>query len=376
MKSFSRQELYDAVWSKPVTELAKEYGVSEYIIWNACKKHNLPRPGMHYWHKLKRGAKLEKTSLPPSPFSGKIEIAYHPFRPGPRIDPTQPPSALKGKSLDDLKITFRDTVAKAHPLARATKAHLSPFANFRGCIEAVGREPHLWIDVSKATLTRALLLLDAIVRGLESLGFEMKGDKVVIGDEEVRFGVYERTDREEADDSKSPWNKYTYTLTGILTFRIQTFSKTYAWSDEPNNPLENRVKFLINEILLTADKLAEHSRRLEEFHRRIDEERKRAEEARRLLEQQQAEARRRQEQEQQRRQKLEQAADNWGRARRLNRFLDECEKMLAANASAEAAAFMLWARQHTRRLDPFQNSYLPNAIAELAQSAAVPALAN
>ena len=369
MKTLSRQQLYDLVWTRPVTELAKEFEVSEYILWSICKKHNVPRPGMHYWHKLKRGIKPETPSLPTGP-NEQITIARDPFRPGRRLDAGQPPSALNEKALEDLKITFRDSVAEAHKLVRATKANLSSYTNFRDCYEANGREPHLWIDVSKATLTRALLLLDAIVRGLESLGIKMEGDKAIIGNEHVRFGVYERTDREEADNSKSPWNKYKYILTGVLTFRIQTVSKTYAWSDEPGKPLEKRTKFLIREIFVVADKMKEHTACLNEFHRRMDEERKRDEEAWRILEQQQAEVRRRQEQEQLRRQKLEQAAHNWDQSRRLCSFLNECENVIGASHSAEAAVYLTWARNHAKRLDPFQNGYLPHAIAEFAQATA------
>jgi len=41
MRTFSRREFYDLVWSKPITELAKEFGLSGVTLHKTCKKHHL-----------------------------------------------------------------------------------------------------------------------------------------------------------------------------------------------------------------------------------------------------------------------------------------------------------------------------------------------
>lgn len=45
----SRQALYDLVWSKAKTEVAKGLGVSEMALGKTCKKANVPDPSRGYW---------------------------------------------------------------------------------------------------------------------------------------------------------------------------------------------------------------------------------------------------------------------------------------------------------------------------------------
>jgi hypothetical protein len=51
--SFTREELYDLVWSRPISKLAKELGVSDVGLAKACKRADVPLPGLGYWAKLK-----------------------------------------------------------------------------------------------------------------------------------------------------------------------------------------------------------------------------------------------------------------------------------------------------------------------------------
>lgn len=41
-RTFSREEFYDLVWSKPITHLAKEFVLSDVAIHKVCKKHDIP----------------------------------------------------------------------------------------------------------------------------------------------------------------------------------------------------------------------------------------------------------------------------------------------------------------------------------------------
>lgn len=40
----TRQELYDLVWSKPMSRLALEYNISDNGLRKICKKHEIPLP--------------------------------------------------------------------------------------------------------------------------------------------------------------------------------------------------------------------------------------------------------------------------------------------------------------------------------------------
>lgn len=72
--TFTRQELYDLVWSKPVTHIAKEYGFSDNGIRKICKKYNIPLPKTGYWSKLKFNKKVIKTKLPKQDDNPQISL--------------------------------------------------------------------------------------------------------------------------------------------------------------------------------------------------------------------------------------------------------------------------------------------------------------
>lgn len=62
--SLSRQALYDLVWTRPRSDLAKEFGVSDVAISKHCARENIPAPPPGYWSKVKNGRKLGRTPLP------------------------------------------------------------------------------------------------------------------------------------------------------------------------------------------------------------------------------------------------------------------------------------------------------------------------
>lgn len=75
---FTRQELYDLVWSEPMRFLAKRYEISDRGLAKACEKSNIPVPERGYWNKLQAGKKVVKEPLPPRGFgmSDEVTIGY------------------------------------------------------------------------------------------------------------------------------------------------------------------------------------------------------------------------------------------------------------------------------------------------------------
>lgn len=58
---YNREKLYQEVWEKPVTEVAKRYKVSDVAIHKVCKS-----PGPGYWAKVRAGKPVEQLPLPNS----------------------------------------------------------------------------------------------------------------------------------------------------------------------------------------------------------------------------------------------------------------------------------------------------------------------
>jgi hypothetical protein len=65
-QEFTRKELYDLVWSTPMTKLAKLFGISDVGLRKICVKHNIPTPPLGYWAKLSFGKPVEQAALGPA----------------------------------------------------------------------------------------------------------------------------------------------------------------------------------------------------------------------------------------------------------------------------------------------------------------------
>ena len=63
--AIGRRQLYDLVWSKPRTQLAKELGVSDVMIGKMCRQLNVPAPMPGYWASLAAGTSAKRRYAKP-----------------------------------------------------------------------------------------------------------------------------------------------------------------------------------------------------------------------------------------------------------------------------------------------------------------------
>ncbi len=55
---FTREELYEKVWSKPMSSLAEEWGISDIGLATICKRYNTPKLGLVIEQKERSGSRL------------------------------------------------------------------------------------------------------------------------------------------------------------------------------------------------------------------------------------------------------------------------------------------------------------------------------
>ena len=66
-KNISREALYELVWTKPLTHVAKDLGISDVMLGKMCKEQLVPKPPRGYWANLgsdKKRAVYVKPKLP------------------------------------------------------------------------------------------------------------------------------------------------------------------------------------------------------------------------------------------------------------------------------------------------------------------------
>jgi hypothetical protein len=55
---FEREVLYEEIWSAPVLQVAKRYGISDVGLAKICKKMKIPKPPRGYWAKRSYGVEM------------------------------------------------------------------------------------------------------------------------------------------------------------------------------------------------------------------------------------------------------------------------------------------------------------------------------
>jgi hypothetical protein len=63
--TLSRQDLYELAWSKPMVELAQDFGISDVALAKRLRKLGIPVPGRGYWARVAGGQTPRRPPLPP-----------------------------------------------------------------------------------------------------------------------------------------------------------------------------------------------------------------------------------------------------------------------------------------------------------------------
>ena len=64
---FRRQDLYNLVWTAPVTEIAGRLDLSDVALAKLCRRAAIPIPGRGHWARTESGQQISPSPLPPAP---------------------------------------------------------------------------------------------------------------------------------------------------------------------------------------------------------------------------------------------------------------------------------------------------------------------
>ena len=191
-----RSALYDLVWTKPVTELSKEFGISDVALAKRCRSIKIPLPPRGYWARVAAGQKPRRPSLPPFGTDRKPGVKQTPGtslpgyvttrdaegrpsdEPAINFDPDRttpgasPTFALADAELPAVGIAPTTDLAATFDIVKRTARHYkhpnrADLKFTRG--EAHG--PVLHLSVSPDSLERALLFADTFLRAAAEQGW-------------------------------------------------------------------------------------------------------------------------------------------------------------------------------------------------------------
>lgn len=207
--TYNREKLYEEVWTKPVVDVAVQYGVSNVAINKICKSLNVPVPHRGYWAKVYAGQKQKKTPLPATNGFSQV-IGARTFEGMKESDALAQPLAFLSDSerqkilLSAQQIKMPADNAKLHKKIIAYKSvvkdwnkkDVRPEGAERSFKNYYNRPPFLAGVISNETLPRVYRILDALYRQVESLGGTVNDDlSLQIRNERVNIEVSEAQDQ-------------------------------------------------------------------------------------------------------------------------------------------------------------------------------------
>ena len=128
-KQLTRRELYELVWAKPRTELAKQFNISDVAVGKWCRELNVPAPPPGYWAYVASGGRDKKRfTRPPLSFTvaEQIEDDHAQFCASlPEFDPAKfehpaPSLQMPAESLADALARYKGLI-NAVPLPKSAR---------------------------------------------------------------------------------------------------------------------------------------------------------------------------------------------------------------------------------------------------------------
>lgn len=176
-KPVSRETLYAEVWSKPVTEVAPRYGLSDVGLVKICKKLFIPVPGRGYWAKIRAGRPTRKLPLPALPEGIHTPLGPIPLTEEESVIHSRVRNVLVKTRQEQTPIIVPNELVDPLPMIRATGARLR---QRDGWIEPsrVRSAPKevLNIQVTQDCLDRALRFMDTLLKALQTNGLTARVD--------------------------------------------------------------------------------------------------------------------------------------------------------------------------------------------------------
>lgn len=182
--TFTRQELFDLVWSEPMKRLASRFKLSDAGLAKACRKANIPRPPRGYWARLAAGKKVGRPRLPDRGpgMSNEIEVGGDRYRfyrqpSDNEILNSNPQPPVFEDDIEDVEKRVRVLVPRVTVPLFPERAHrqirrLLDADEERRQKQLASRYPSIWDApvFNNPFEKRRLRLLNAIVTALEKAG--------------------------------------------------------------------------------------------------------------------------------------------------------------------------------------------------------------
>ncbi len=358
----TREQLFELVWSKPITQLEQSHGFAVGSLAKLCAKHNVPTPPRGYWTQVHAGRPPARARLPRA-HDAKIQL--------PSVRAPSAATSAATDAADDGRIRVPERLSAPVGIVADAREALRDAQD--GANDMLKCPAGCWqLTVSRKALGLTLRVADALFKACEQRGWPVRqeGERAVVTVDSIPIAITftEGFDRSEAPPEPKPgyysfhYNRskaYTYRPSGQLTIAIEATQRSYQpgvrrnWHGTADKPIEAKLA----SVLVGMSRLATVVRAGNEAQARRDQEvteKKRAAELARLERERMQRAIA---EENARVESLLEQARRWHTATALRAFI-EAARVRGGTGKVDLhgkdlQTWIQWAVAQADRLDPF-----------------------
>ena len=347
-QQLTRKELYELVWSKPMTQLAKEFGLSDNGLRKICKKYDIPLPLSGHWQKVQYGKKTHQEKLGSFDKWINTKILINESE----ADDEEHYLTKFTKKVKEIEIDcskflpVTESLTKPHPLVKEAKEYLNAqkkntsWRNLPQCIHT--SRDLLSISVQKHNVPRALRILDTLIKMAEYRGHKFINDndatKLLVDGEKFKIRFREKHTRQNIPNER--WPSTEMVPNDILAIKYDYYLDK-EWADK-GKLLEEQLTRILAFFELKSIEIKDHR----EWSRLRQEEADRQREIEQKL-------RAQREWESKKLDFLVASSQEWSKAENLRRFIEKIEK--GSDDSLKTQKWIEWSKLQLKELDPLSD---------------------
>ena len=169
---FTRAQLYDLVWARPISSLAREFGLSDVALSNLCRRSDIPTPPVGWWAKKAHGKSGAPVPLPIRNAATEMPVVIYARGAGGLSDAML---AAKERAQSVSADAPREGGAsERHPCVARTIARLATGKSDPNRLVAASAPDCFKVAVGPASIQRVERFLNRVVGAVQALSWKIK----------------------------------------------------------------------------------------------------------------------------------------------------------------------------------------------------------
>jgi len=263
----TRQQLYDLVWSEPMTTISKRFGLSDNGLRKHCKSMNIPTPPIGYWAKLQYNHKVEKTPLPEELQIKKTEVnlkeiedtlkdkSVNSVRPMDKVNQREEEIKIGDISafeVPDVLYAKDSIIIDTKEYYRPKDEHSSKYRQNNPYTSKIKQHLNLFVDYK--SIDRALNIFSTIIKALRSRGHDIEIKEnttyAVIKGEKIDIIIKEKQHRIPGKYGPD------FEFSSQLSFNIKYNSySSKVFNDGLSSKLEDKIIKIVASLEIIAEEI-------------------------------------------------------------------------------------------------------------------------